>query len=139
MSRTFKDQPWWVVSPGWEQFHKHCDFQYLSRFGWASPNPRDRVCDLPAEPDLKAWKNWDGLGWRAIKSTCMWIPTFPYTRQYGKGTPPKWYRDHVWMNPVRVRERDYAREAIKEYRANGDVEAVLPDDKAKNCAKWLWW
>lgn len=139
MSRTFNDQPWWYRSTEWEQLHQNCQFGHLSRWGYNSPYRRhDRECDLPAEPSLKVWRAWSGISWR-IRAGCMWVPKYPGDRRYSMPAPPKWYRDHIWNCPVRTREREYRQKALKEYRGNGEVEAILPDEHHHHSAKWLWW
>lgn len=136
MSRTTKDKPWWVVATKWEQVHYCRDFGYLKT--WLIR--QDRPCNLPAEPDLKTYRAWDNQHWRRKSDQCMWEPDYPTGHRFCCPTPPpRWYIEHVWHNPERTRERAYARRALKDYRANGDVEEVLLGHQARSCAKWYYW
>jgi hypothetical protein len=58
---------------------------------------------------------------------------------YYKRGVPRWFVEHVWNNPTRVRVRDDCRQAVKEYRANGEVDVIPPVDQHRQCAGWLWW
>lgn len=117
----------------------NCEFGHLSRYGASSPYRRiDRKCDLPAEPNLKAWRALCMPSWRVVRG-CIWVPKYPDTRRHGMPSPPKSFRDHVWSNPVRTREREYRQKALKEYRGTGEVESILPDETHHHNAKWLWW
>jgi hypothetical protein len=135
MSRTFKDQPWWVRSTEWVQVHHDCEFEIPRRFVFHHPS---RACNLPPEPSLAVWKTTRATHWRRQFVQCFWEPKFPSYRTF-VGGPPKWYIDHIWNNPVRTREREYARRALKEFRANGDVEEILPDEQHHHRAGWYYW
>jgi hypothetical protein len=56
---------------------------------------------------------------------------------YGSN-PRKWFIDHRWNNPERVRERDELTDAAKEYRANGEVEADFANFQHRHAAQWDW-
>lgn len=61
-----------------------------------------------------------------------WYNWYPHRK------PPKWYRDHVWNNRVRVAVRDQCLVVRAEYRATGDVETVVNVEQHRHCASWLW-
>lgn len=134
MSRTLNDQPWWVRATKWEQVHYCRDWHHQTP--WYGVTIDD--CNI-SEPDLNAWKNWHNKHWTQRRGQCMWEPKYPGDRRYAMPAAPKWYRDHIWNNPVRTREREYARRALKEYRANGDVEEVLPPEQHRHRAGWYYW
>jgi hypothetical protein len=69
-------------------------------------------------------------------------PAWPYTRRarkiYGAGIP-KWFNDHRWANPERVRERDHLGEMAKEYRAHGELEdGDFPCWQHRHLGRWDW-
>lgn len=59
-----------------------------------------------------------------------------YVHQFGH--PPRWYRHAEWFGPDRARARDEARDAVKEYRAHGNVEKVLRTEQHRYRAIWDW-
>lgn len=133
MSRTFKDQPWWYVSTEWEPVH-YCRLRANWMYG-----QQNRDCNIPVEPDLKVWRAWNFQNWRKKPDRCMWEPVYPYRTRWWMPHPPAWYIDHIGNNPIRTRERMYERRALKEYRANGDVEEILLDDQHRHGASWYYW
>lgn len=130
MSRTDKDQPWWVAAQWWEPQHYRC------------PNARrwrevrgDRACDLPAEPVVgrEAW---------CRRLRCRWVPIWPARRDgrvLVQSAPPRWFVNHIDTAPTRRRVRDDCRRAVQEYRATGEVDVIPPTDQHRHCATWLWW
>ena len=52
---------------------------------------------------------------------------------------PRWYIEHVWHNPERVRERDQLGKMVKEYNAMGELDdADFPAHQSRHCASWWW-
>jgi hypothetical protein len=93
--------------------------------------------DLPLRIRQEPYKNPDPAG--------FWSVSGPYSRGWRNYTfwyvphPPAWFVEHVWNGPERRRARDIGREAIKDYRANGDTDIDFPRDHHRHCARWLWW
>lgn len=125
MSRTDKDAPWWMHSPGVRERHSHY---------WRKP-----TCDLPPEPA-------SGTTVRPIYGTthCVWYPEWPDDNRrrvlwHSRGCPPAWFIDHVGNAPTRVKVRDTCIQARKEYRATGEVDVMPPTNQHRHCGAWLYW
>ena len=134
MSRTRKDQPWWVRAEWWEPEHWCQDY---GRSRWYRCRPH---CDLPAEPIVNYLDTAKYQGPRQRRS-CCWVPVWPPRTDggyYYQVAPPKWFVNHVSIAPTRRRVRDDCRRAIQEYRATGDVDIIPPIDQHRHCATWLW-
>jgi hypothetical protein len=55
------------------------------------------------------------------------------------GHVPRWYIDHTWFNPERVRTRDDLGEMAKEYNANGELEdGDFANHQHRHCSGWWW-
>jgi hypothetical protein len=68
----------------------------------------------------------------------MWPPYRHVHKLFGKRMP-RWYVEHVWHNPERVRERDSLDKLAKEYNATGGIEdGDFPNWQARGCASWYW-
>lgn len=132
MSRTDKDVPWWVAADWWEPVHVRCEYAAPRRWqkSWGG---RRRECDLPPEPVVTPYK----LPRRI--ANCTWEPVWPPSRRNWMASAPKPFINHVWNGPTRRAARDDAIQAIKEYRATGDVEIVMETDQHRHCAAWLYW
>lgn len=90
-------------------------------------------CSLPTIEARKA--NWYIRRFTA----CYWQPMHNNGRHNWQPHTPKWYADHVWNNPQRVKVRDLGRKAKSEYNATGDTETELPTDQHRHGANWSWW
>lgn len=139
MSRTDKDRPYWSDAEYMEPFHFRCGNAYRTYFGLVY-TIKSRECDLPPEPPpLRVYhRN------RFLNKECAWEPAWPagrdvHGRDRHKRNVPGWYVDHIWNNPTRVLARDECLQAMKEYRANGEVDIIPHTDRARNCAKWAWY
>lgn len=140
MSRTDKDRPYYTDAEWWEPYHYQCGKSYRSYFGTVRTTPARRQCDLPPEPIIaqyQARRRHNGRG-------CSWDPAYPpgvdeHGRDRVHVSVPKWFVDHIWNNPSRVRARDECRQAAKEYRASGEVDVVPTTDQHRHCAGWAWY
>lgn len=123
MSRTDKDRPLWVKNTD-ETLPLVPHHEHLYRLNEEGryrrvPTGAD-VCDLlsPAdqrERDAHAERfqySWLTCGWQVD----WWSPGGGGYRDY---SPPRWYVQHQWHRPERVRARVSLREAAKEYNAKG--------------------
>lgn len=140
MSRTDKDTPWWTrENVWWEPWHNpRCLHYSYERFCKAAPDP-SFICTLPPEPKVTG----QGLPHYAHRllnpdRDCIWVADWPHGRNW-QPRPPKWYLDHVWNNPMRVKVRDKSRQAVKEYRATGEVDVELPLEQHRHCAHYYYW
>lgn len=125
MARTDKDVPDWASAEWYEAYHgcrEHGIFRYW-QIGLARHS-----CDLPDEPKIEHQN-------AKSRTHCEW---FPKVQTNPCGRAPKWYVDHVWTEPERVRVRDKLGETIKEYRANVDTENEFQNYHHRHSAKWLW-
>lgn len=117
MSRTDKDRPEWIGDTYRESHHIEC------RLDW-------KPCDLPEPNDANIYRRYTRCSLEAIRDD---------GRHWWMHSPPKWYTDHVWNNPQRVKERDRGRRMIAEYRATGDVDTEIESFQHKHQSKWYWW
>lgn len=70
------------------------------------------------------------------------LPSSTATEWYNRPAP-KWYRDHTWQNPERVRERDELRKAAALYNAGGydedeEFDFDFPNFHHRHMSKWYW-
>lgn len=135
MSRTRAHAPWWTRAPWLEPAHSiYCEF-YLNR-SWQRWGA-SRACDLPESAERSAYRQA-----RRGDSPCTWEPIWPRYRQMRKlfGHPvPRWYIEHVWHNPERVRERDQLGKMARQYNAEGELDdGDFPNYRARHCASWYW-
>lgn len=137
MSRTDNTDPYWVTSLWWTPTHFRCQYSIGDHFGY-SWLKRSRDCDLPPypivsrdRPRFSRWRN---------DLHCIWEPQWPrFPRRYKHTiSVPKWFRDHRWFNPERVRVRDSALDMIKDYRANGHIEMEFQNFDHHNSGQWDW-
>lgn len=141
MSRTDKDRPYWVDAEYWEPWHYRCGNPNFYYWGYVSRTRPERECDLPPVPLYSHYRNVSFR--RNGYKRCGWVPVWEKHDEHGRNRPyppiPKWFIDHVWNNPARVRTRDECRKAVKEYRANGEVDVEPTIDQHHHGAGWLWW
>lgn len=130
MSRTDKDAPYWARARWVPEHTIRC-------------NAGRDVCDLPltrpAGPPVHhngqyymrhgMW----GLGW---PRNCEWMYEDRRDYQQKCGGVPKWFRDHRWTNPDRVRVRDESRRAVAEHRATGEVDIIHTVRQHRHGAAW---
>jgi hypothetical protein len=122
MSDTDKTRPYWVrVRDDLEntiEHHDHsagdCDYQE-----WLE-NPKRR----------RYW-NWFNTCGRSFSSNTDYY--------YGQSVP-KWYVDHTWNNPERVRVRDVLNKAKQWYNGGDDLEDFdFPNEQHRHRSSWYWW
>jgi hypothetical protein len=116
MSRTDKDMPYWVTN-AWEPEH--------------SPDCRARrsACDLPNRPH-RQHSNWKlYAGWH-----CHWSPSGGWRRR----SAPRWFINHVWSAPDRMRARIDAQTMRAEHRASGEVDQEPRTAQHRHGALWDW-
>jgi hypothetical protein len=119
MSRTDKDRPYWMRYDNYRPVHH-----------WTCSVGRE-PCSLP--PEL-----YEGQAhYRRRLTACYWDA--PDERHFWQQAPPKWYIDHNWHNPERVRERDTLRRIAQDYNANGDTELEMANFQARNRSKYNYW
>lgn len=133
MSRTDKDMPDWVTAEWYEPVHFRCTAQSI--YTWRrSYGPGDGHCDLPDTP-VRGQDRFMRL-WRPGARSCFWEADLSHV--HPTGPPPRWYVEHRWHNPERVRVRDELRAAAAEWRATGDVEHDPAPRQARHSATWSW-
>ena len=126
MSRTDKDEPWWVRAQWWEPAHYRCP--HATRAG-------RRECDLPPAPNLRQYhrRKLVSVGRRS------WEPSDDLVYFLLRPPPPKSFRDDVWTRPQRRAVRDACRAAAKEYRGDREVDTEPPTDQHRHNAQYLYW
>lgn len=127
--------PPWVLAEWWEPAHWACE-NYTTR-RWQR-GLEIHPCDLPDVP-IRQYPNRPRYGrW----ATCRWDYVWPWRygrRSYRHGGVPKWFVDHVWNGPERLRERDGLRALRDEYNAYGDLEdGDFPCWQTRSYARWMW-
>lgn len=135
MSRTDAHVPWWVRAPWYEPVHHlYCPNVTHNRF-WQKRSHTE-PCTLPERPVRHS-----GGRTRVYVPLCAWRPVHPGWRQsrriYGN-TVPRWYMEHVWHNPERVRVRDGLTKICKEYNAGIRDDWDFPNHQARHGATWYW-
>jgi hypothetical protein len=72
------------------------------------------------------------------RPTCYyWANHRPY--RWSVRNVPKWFVDHTWNNPERVRERDTFRNMVKDYNTNfGDAELDFDNPQHRHRSRWHW-
>jgi hypothetical protein len=132
MSRTDAHAPHWVTAEWYEPDHYRCQNGEHSLRWWNRNGARE--CDLPDEPVRHRHVL---SGWRSTREHhCTWEPDWTGVSPYSR--PRRWFIEHYWHNPERVRSRDTLRAAVADYRANGDTD-VQPDARqARHSAGWAW-
>lgn len=93
----------------------------------------DNPCDIEAFDSTRS----DGGRYRFRDGRCGY--SLPFHEARWHTAPPKWYRDHVYHNPERVRTRDTLLAAKKDWNANGDTEIEVEERQGRHSATWLWW
>lgn len=100
-------------------------------------------CNLPDSPTRSNHRLRPGYphdGWM----DCFWGVAWPSYREcrwlyFMKPSIPRWYINHLWNGPERVRVRDGLRNLAREYNSYGDIEDDdFPNWQARNCARWSW-
>jgi hypothetical protein len=139
MSRTDKDRPYWVDAKYWEPWHYQCGNDNFYSWGFLSRTSKTRECDLPPKPLYSHYRsvNFRRKGYMH----CGWVPVWErdeHGRDRAHSPVPRWFVNHIWTNPIRVKVRDGCRQAIKEYRASGDVDVDLPVDQHHHGAMYYW-
>jgi hypothetical protein len=119
MSRTDKDLPYWMRSDNYRPVHH-----------WSCSVGR-KPCTLPGEL-FKGQAHY-----RRRFTSCYWHAVDE--RHFWEMAPPKWYIDHTWHNPERVRVRDRGRLIVKDYTANGDTDLEIANYQARNRSKYYYW
>lgn len=138
MSRTDGSGPYWSWATWYEPDHETICPLYAARAWqrWA----RTHTCNLPEHPVRQRPIPWKI---RRLTPMCQWAPTYPSCRENRKLTigrhVPRWYVNHVWTEPERVRERDQLRNLAREYNAHGDLEdGDFPNWQHRRGATWYW-
>lgn len=122
MSRTRKHAPYWTYATWWEPAHGlWCNRRY--------------DCNLPEHPVRHA-----GRRPNRVTHMCTWEAKWPRYRDmhllFGTNTH-RWFIEHYWHNPERVRERDQLGKMAKEYNATGGIEdGDFPCWQARHGAQW---
>lgn len=136
MSRTDAHVPYWVWADWYEpDHHLYCPNR-INRL-WQKRNGRTEPCNLPEHPVRHA-----GVRTRMYVGLCTWEPVRPSWRQarwLHLSPTPKWFIDHHWNNPERVRTRDVLGKFVKEYNATGEIDdADFPCYQGRHGARWAW-
>lgn len=128
MSRTHKDTPSHVTATWWEPWHVRCEHEHTNR-SVGSSQPAARVCDLPAEPSARHYRETFRPG------RCTWWPMW---QRHHYPNPPHWFITHVWSARERLAARVDCLNAAKEYRGQARVDTVPTTRQNRHCAQWLW-
>lgn len=120
MSRTDHHRSYWIAD------------EYRANHHWKCLVGRDE-CSLP-ESQIRLTNR--KLYWIRRHTSCYWEPL--HERAWWQPGPPKWYLDHRWNNPERVRVRDTGRKIIAEYRATGDSETEIANYQHRHSGCWYW-
>jgi len=133
MSRTDKDQPWWVRSELMVPSHSVSCEHRIPRY-----HPADHTCDLSPEPPARTKPN--GPKPRMFrKEHCTWEPEWPWKRRYKYTRPPFKRERHLdWWGPARARDRDAVIKARQEYHGCGQVDEpkVMPQHRHASIKGW---
>lgn len=146
MSRTDKDNPWWVRAEYYEPNH-YCGWYRVRQY-------RDTDRPYPWNPE-KFFREWTGKYEWVYKGDCVLPenPTREHPRRWGrKSNPPRcgwvavWPHDYnmqmrgrsvkrdchtYYHGPQRMNERLAAREVIK-----GNHEVEFPDGRTRHTVAW---
>lgn len=131
MSRTDKDQPYWMLSEYWAAHHESCQYATWRR--------GRRECDLPPEPIRQHPERHNGRT-RLYRPSCTWWPTWDYYyRPYGPRGVPTWFVRAYFTRPDRRRVRDECDSARQEYNATGEVDTIPSVNQHRHQARRDWW
>lgn len=137
MSRTDAHMPHWVTATWYEPVHDHrCRFsdRWMAGYGGRDPRP----CDLPD----RAVRHRPGAFRRPGRqlfpgeTRCSWEPDWFGVSRWPR--PQRWFVEHVWHNPERVRVRDLLRLAAAEHRGSGGTDVEPEPRQARHGAHWYW-
>lgn len=128
MSRTDKDAPYWAHARWVPEHTIRC-------------NAGRDVCNLPTVRQAGGPVKWNFAravlgGGYSHREQCIWAFEDRRTYQHQCGGVPKWFRDHRWTNPDRVRVRDEGRRAVAEHRATGEVDIIHTVRQHRHGAAW---
>lgn len=126
MARTDKDRPYWVRTLDETELREESHHHQRWRQGEGLV---EVDCDIEVYDKNARFRF---VGWQC---------GYDLVNVYPTGKPPKWYRDHVWVNGERTRERSRLREIAKEYNGSDDedFDADFPNHQHRHNALWLWW
>jgi hypothetical protein len=140
MSNTDKDRPYRVQAadpyqPG--RYPRHTSYRYYWKGSTCSAGDG---CDLPDFHDRTPEPTWHQAKDGRVTHDCTWELEHWVFSPYGSTAAPRWYTNHVWHAPERVRERDQLRAAAQLYNAGDDLEDFdFANVHHKHCARgWYW-
>lgn len=122
-------------------------FIFFTRECWASWRSADghwlsRQCvghrDVSYEPEIPCkCDNYPPM------ATCDYTVPDPHYIGYRECGVPKWFIDHTWNNPERVRERDELKKAVALYNGGDwedeDFDFDFPNHQHRHGAGWYYW
>lgn len=121
MARTDKDRPYRIrVRDRYERTVEHHDH-------------RVGDCDYQEWLDNPQSRRWN------YRNNCG--RSFESASDYYFGmSVPKWYVDHTWNNPERVRVRDSLNLAKKWYNGGDNLEDFdFHNEQHRHRSSWYWW
>lgn len=119
MSRTYKDLHYMVAEHYTEHHH------------WTCSTGR-APCTLPDRKKIRD-------NYYSRRFTYCWLEP-KHDRIWWHASCPKWFRDHRWNNPQRVKVRDIGRKIVAEYNAGGyDEVTEVPTAQHHHGATWEYW
>lgn len=144
MSRTDKDNPWWVRADYFEPYHG-CGWRRVRKYVptdeyWPWGQVKKRFvgyawkymgdCELPAETPVREHPK--RYGRKNVPPLCWWDAVWPddYNMQM-RGRSVKKDCHKYYHGPQRMNERLAAREVIK-----GNDEAEFPDGRTRHSVLW---
>jgi hypothetical protein len=159
------DGPWWIVN----RKHRHnCNKRVTGTWFCTKKNPDPYRDYKPHWLVHGCWEAWRDVNTgELVRTQCKghrvysyepenhcvcdeWppVPTCDYeladwAEPHWYSRPgPKWYRDHIWQNPERVRERDELRKAAAIYNGGDwddeDFDFDFPNHNHRHQSKWYW-
>lgn len=135
MSRTDAHAPYWTWATWYEPSHHLWCPTGVNRH-WQKRNGRVEPCNLPERPVRHA-----GVRTRVHVGLCTWEPVWPRWRESRKvfgNTVPRWYVQHVWHNPERVRVRNGLNKIRKFYNSGDRGDMDFGNWQHRHGAIWHW-
>lgn len=130
---------WWIYNSRdcWRSYRAWEGDPYTSDSYWVSTQCEghlvvDRDTSIPCVCDE----------WGPYPRCDRELPEQNAVRYYRRGGAPKWFNDHVWQNPERVRERDELKKAAALYNAgdwDDEFDFDFPNYQHRRNASWYYW
>ena len=138
MSRTWKDRPYNVRVRDKKE-KTYIRHNHVERVCWMRNTGYDPAqCDIDEFDACKPHEE----GWKGSRRSFNCYRALGAESRHGlywRDSVPKWFRDHSWYNPERVRERDLLKDAKKLYNGDNDLEGFdFRNYQHRHQASWRW-